>query len=77
MIAVIGATDLRLCGGGPACRSPMVALQVTVAICCERCWLLLYLFRPGGGLRLVRWWCVSSLLFTPDWVDSAEAEKGW
>jgi hypothetical protein len=26
-------------------------------------------------LRPGRWWCVSSFLFTPDWVDSAEAEK--
>jgi hypothetical protein len=75
VIAVIDATDLRLRGGGPACRSPIVALAV--AIRCGYCWLLLSLFRPGGGLRLARWCCVSSLLFTPDWVDSAEAEKGW
>jgi hypothetical protein len=28
-----------------------------------------------GGLRPARETCVSSLLFTPDWVDSAEADK--
>ena len=28
-----------------------------------------------GGLRPARWSCVSSLVFTPDWVDGAEAER--
>ena len=48
MIAVIDATDLS--GGAVAGRSPIVALPVTVAISCGRCWLLLFLFRPGGGV---------------------------
>jgi hypothetical protein len=48
VIAVIDATDLRLRGGDPACRSPIVALAV--AIRCGYCWLLLSLFRPGGGV---------------------------
>jgi hypothetical protein len=29
----------------------------------------------GGGLRPARWVCVSSLLFTPSRVDSAEADR--
>ena len=48
MIALIDATDLKLRGGGPACRSPIVA--PAVAIRCGYCWLLLYLFRPGEGV---------------------------
>ena len=75
MIAVIDARDLRLRGGGPACRSPIVALAV--AICCGRCWLLLSLFRPGGGVAFGPVVVRILMLFTPDWVDSAEAEKGW
>jgi len=40
-----------------------------------RCCLLRLSSRSGGGLRPAWLLCVSSLVFIPDWVDGAEADK--